>query len=136
VLEFAPRPTTPTHNEGRALRSDALTALITETFEANSRVDGARKRWAALNRAGHEVARCSVERLMRELGMPGATRGKGHVRTTIADESRARPGDLVKRRFTADGPNRLWCVDITYVKTRAEWAYTAFRAALDFVDTP
>jgi len=63
---------------------------------------------------------------MRELGMRGATRGKDHVRTTIADESRARPEDLVKRRFTVDRPNRLWCADITSVKTRAGWASTPF----------
>jgi len=110
----------------RALRDDALKVFITETFEANYRVYGARKLWVALGRAGHEVARCTVERLMRELGICGATRGKSHVRTTIADESCARLADLVKRRFTADGPNRLWCADITYVKTRAGWAYTAF----------
>ncbi len=63
---------------------------------------------------------------MRELGIKGAIRGKGSVVTTIADESLEKPKDLVKRRFIAERPNRLWCADITYVKTRAGWAYTAF----------
>jgi putative transposase len=72
------------------------------------------------------VARCTVERLMRDLHLSGARRGKAFKRTTIADEAQHRPADLVKRQFTADRPNRLWVADLTYVKTFTGWVYVAF----------
>jgi len=111
----------------RTLRDEKLKVLITETYEANYSVYGAKKLWAALNRAGNEVARCTVERLMRELGIKGAIRGKGIVITTIADESLERPKDLIKRHFVSWEPNELWCADITYVKTRAGWTCCTMR---------
>ena len=83
---------------------------------ANYGVYGARKVWLALNREGIEVARCTVERLMAELGLTGAVRGKVK-RTTIADPAAARPADLVQRQFAPPAPNRLWVADLTYVST-------------------
>lgn len=92
---------------------------------ANYGVYGARKVWLALNREGITVARCTVERLMAELGLAGATRGKTR-RTTIADPTAARPADLVQRQFGAPAPNRLWVADLTYVSTWSGFAYVAF----------
>ena len=91
------------------------------------RVDtaGARKVWLALNREGIAVARCTVERLMRSLGLRGVVRGKAR-RTTIADVHAARPADLVQRRFSTDRPNRLWVADFTYVPTWSGMVYVAF----------
>ena len=80
---------------------------------------------AALNREGITVARCTVERLMAELGLAGATRGKAR-KTTIADPAAARPADLVQRRFGPPAPNRLWVADLTYVSTWSGFAYVAF----------
>ena len=86
---------------------------------------GARKVWLVLNREGITVARCTVERLMTELGLTGAVRGKVK-RTTIADPAVARPADLVQRRFAPPVPNRLWVADLTYVSTWSGFAYVAF----------
>jgi putative transposase len=72
------------------------------------------------------VARCTVERLMRGLGIRGVVRGKTRVRTTVPDEASARPLDLVARQFRAPAPNRLWVADLTYVKTHSGWVYVAF----------
>jgi putative transposase len=88
-------------------------------------VYGAEKVWWVLNREGIAVGRCRVERLMRELGLVGAVRGK-KVRTTVPDPDAARAPDLVKRQFTAGAPNRLWVADFTYVSTWAGTVYTAF----------
>jgi putative transposase len=109
----------------RAVRDGELRAAIRRAWEANRRVYGADKVWAQLNREGTAVARCTVERLMRELGLRGVVRGKA-VRTTVADEASSRPADLVARRFRADAPNRLWVADLTYVRTFAGWVYVAF----------
>jgi putative transposase len=79
----------------------------------------------ALNREGIEVARCTVERLMAELGLTGAVRGKVKP-TTIADPPAARPADLVGRRFAPPAPNRLWVADLTYVSTWSGFAYVTF----------
>lgn len=87
---------------------------------------GADKVWAQLKREGTPVARCTVERLMRTLGLRGVVRGKTHVRTTIPDDAGARPPDLVARQFRAPAPNRLWVADLTYVKTHSGWVYVAF----------
>lgn len=81
--------------------------------------------WLVLNREGIAVARCTVERLMTELGLTGAVRGKVK-RTTIADPAAARPADLVQRRFAPPAPNRLWVADLTYVSTWSGFAYVAF----------
>ena len=98
---------------------------IERVHAANYGVYGARKVWLALNREGIEVARCTVERLMAELGLTGAIRGRVK-RTTIADPTAARPADLVQRRFGPPAPNRLWVADLTYVSTWSGFAYVAF----------
>jgi putative transposase len=92
----------------REVRDGDLKRCIERVHAANYGVYGARKVWLALNREGIEVARCPVERLMAELGLTGAVRGKVK-RTTIADPAAARPADLVQRRFGPPAPNRLWC---------------------------
>jgi len=91
----------------------------------NFGVYGARKIWAQLNREGVKVARCTIERLMRQLGICGAVRGRPR-RTTIADQTSARPADLVERNFCPPAPNRLWVADLTYVRTWSGFAYVAF----------
>ena len=91
----------------------------------NRCVYGARKVWKQLKREGIEVARCTVERLMRVLGIQGVVRGR-RVRTTIPDDVSERPLDLVERDFTVEGPNRLWVADLTYVATWLGFVYTAF----------
>ncbi len=91
----------------------------------NFAVYGARKVWHALRRDGVPVARCTVERLMRELGVRGAVRG-ATVRTTLPDGAAAWPADLVERDFRAAAPDRLWVTDLTYVRTFTGWVYVAF----------
>ena len=109
----------------RQVRDETLKAQITRVHAANYGVYGARKVWLALNREGIAVARCTVERLMAELGLTGAVRGKTK-RTTIADPTAPRPADLVQRRFAPPAPNRLWVADLTYVSTWSGFAYVAF----------
>lgn len=110
----------------RAVRDEVLRAEIIRVYEANLGVYGADKVWAQLNREGIRVARCTVERLMRQLALVGARRGRAPVRTTISDERLDRPADLVRRQFHAAAPNRLWVADLTYVRTLAGWVYVAF----------
>jgi putative transposase len=109
----------------RAARDEQLKAAITAVHEANYGVYGARKVWLALNRQGTAVARCTVERLMRQLGLAGARRGKRR-RTTVPDPAAARPADLVGRRFSPPAPDRLWVADFTYVPTWSGMVYVAF----------
>jgi putative transposase len=109
----------------RQLRDEALKTEIARVHAANYGVYGARKVWLVLNREGIAVARCTVERLMAELGLSGATRGKTR-KTTIADPDAVRPADLVQRRFGPPAPNRLWVADLTYVSTWSGFAYVAF----------
>lgn len=99
---------------------------ISRIHKENYAVYGLRKLWAALKREGIDIARCTTERLMAELGISGVRRGKTYVVTTIANELAERPKDLVNRRFISNGPNHLWVADITYVKTKIGWAYVAF----------
>jgi putative transposase len=110
----------------RRRRDDALKVDIRRVWDEHRRVYGADKVWAQLKREGTPVARCTVERLLRTLGLRGAIRGKTRVRTTVPDEAGARPLDLVARRFRAPAPNRLWVADLTYVKTHSGWVYVAF----------
>ena len=98
---------------------------IERVWHANLQVYGADKVWKQLNREGVRVARCSVERLMRWLGLQGARRGKT-VRTTVPDYSAPCPLDRVNRQFKADRPNQLWVSDFTYVSTWQGWLYVAF----------
>jgi putative transposase len=109
----------------RELRDAQLKDEIARVHAENYGVYGARKVWLALNREGTPVARCTVERLMRELGLAGARRGRRH-RTTIADAAAARPSDLVGRRFNPPAPNRTWVADFTYVPTWSGMVYVAF----------
>ncbi|MEU3084882.1 IS3 family transposase [Streptomyces albidoflavus] len=109
----------------RTVRDRELKTLIQDAYETNYRVYGARKIWRLLNRQGVAVARCTVERLMRELGITGAVRGK-KVITTIPDASAERAPDLVDRDFVAPAPNRCWVADFTHVATFAGVVYVAF----------
>ncbi len=110
----------------RQQRDAVLKVAIRRVWDAHRRVYGADKVWAQLNREGTRVARCTVERLMRELGLRGVVRGQRSVRTTHSDEASDRPADLVARQFRAPGPDRLWVADLTYVKTHSGWVYVAF----------
>jgi len=109
----------------RQVRDEALKVKIRHVHAAHFGVYGARKLWRQLLREGLPVARCTVERLMRELGLTGAVRGKPR-RTTMPDEASERPADLVERDFRAPAPNRLWVADLTYVRTWSGFAYVAF----------
>ena len=110
----------------RALRDEELVVEIQRVFDENLFVYGADKVWTQLNRENIRVARCTVERLMRQIGLSGARRGKAFVVTTTSDDWLARPSDLVDREFKAPAPNRLWVADLTYVKTHSGWVYVAF----------
>jgi putative transposase len=108
----------------RSQRDTALKAEIRRVWEASRGVSGARKVWRQLGRDGIQVARCTVERLMGELGLAGVVRGKPKP-TTIPDETGPRPADLVNRKFTATRPNQLWVTDLTYVRTWSGFVYAA-----------
>ena len=110
----------------RAVRDDYLRDEIARVHAENLSVYGADKVWAQLNREGIGVARCTVERLMREMGLTGARRGRAFKVTTRSDERQRRPDDLVDRQFKAPAPNRLWVADLTYVHTLEGWVYVAF----------
>ena len=110
----------------RRQRDAALKVSIQRVWDEHRQVYGADKVWAQLNREGIAVARCTVERLMRELGLRGVVRGKPRVRTTVGDDTIPRPLDRVARQFRAPAPNRLWVADLTYVKTHSGWVYVAF----------
>ncbi|MFE7424261.1 IS3 family transposase [Streptomyces sp. NPDC057545] len=109
----------------RTVRDTELKELVRQVHTDNYRAHGARKIWRELNRRGHTVARCTVERLMRELGITGAVRGK-KVITTIPDQQAERAPDRVDRDFVAAAPNRCWVADFTHVATWAGVVYVAF----------
>jgi putative transposase len=133
VLPIAPstyhmhvaRRTDPALVPERARRDDRLKVEIRRVFEENFRVYGVRKVWRQLGREGHAVARCTVARLMRTLGLRGVLRGKP-VRTTIGDKAVPCPLDHVHRQFKAARPNALWLSDFTYVATWTGFVYVAF----------
>ena len=114
-----------TRLSARARRDDALIPEVRRVFEENFRVYGVRKVWRQLKREGHDVARCTVARLMRSLDLQGLIRGKP-VRTTISDKATPCPLDHVNRQFKAAHPNTLWLSDFTYVATWAGFVYVAF----------
>ena len=121
----AARRADPAKAPARA-RSDAeLSMAIRRVWEENFQVYGVRKVWRQLRREGLDVARCTVARLMRRMGLKGATRGKA-VRTTISDRAAPCPLDRVNRRFQAPRPNALWVADFTYVATWQGFVYVAF----------
>ena len=110
----------------RALRDAELIIEIRRVYDENLFVYGAAKIWGQLNKEGIRVARCTVERLMRQIGLVGNRRGRAWTVTTDSDHAFPRPADLVDRDFAAPAPNRLWVADITYVKTHSGWVYVAF----------
>lgn len=123
-------PSTYYERKGRAPSSRTVSdekwsQEIARIHADNRGVYGVNKVWASLKREGHCVARCTVERLMKSLGLQGVIRGKG-VRTTVPDDLAERPQDLVARDFRAFAPHRLWVADITYVKTHSGWVYVSF----------
>ena len=109
----------------RALHDGVLQGEITRVWNENRQVYGAYKVWRQLRREGWQVARCTVERLMRDLVLRGNIKGKS-PRTTWPAAVSERPADLVDRKFTASAPNQLWVGDLTYVKTHSGWVYVAF----------
>jgi putative transposase len=116
----------PSQRSGRARRDEVLRAIIRRIWEENHRVYGPRKVWKQMGREGLREARCRVRRLMREMGLAGAVRGRAWVVTTQADAAADRPSDLVDRHFTATRPNQLWVADFTYVATWRGFVYVAF----------
>jgi len=121
----AARAADPAKLPARAQRDAGLKADIRRVFEENFQVYGVRKVWRQLQREGIQVARCTVARLMREMGLRGAIRGKP-VKTTIADKGLPCPLDRVNRQFRADRPDQLWLSDFTYVSTWSGFVYVAF----------
>ena len=107
-------------------RDDALREAIRRLWDAHYRVYGPRKVWRQLRREGHDVARCTVERLMAQMGLRGAMRGRAWITTTHAAPTVDHRPDLVDRAFTATGPNQLWVSDFTYVATWRGFVYVAF----------
>jgi transposase InsO family protein len=133
VLPIAPstyyeqkaRELDPERRPLRAMRDEALKPEIQRVFDENFRVYGAHKVWTQLNREGLRVARCTVERLMKALGLRGVVRGKA-FKTTIPDELADRRADRVNRTFTVSRPNALWVADLTYVATWRGVVFVAF----------
>jgi putative transposase len=133
VLPIAPsryhahvgRRVDPGKRSPRTKRDEALKAQIRRVFEENFRVYGVRKVWRQLGREGIAVARCTVVRLMRAMGLQGAVRGKP-ARTTVSDKAAPCPLDRVNRQFQALRPNALWVSDFTYVATWMGFVYVAF----------
>ncbi len=133
VLPIAPstyyeqkaRQADPDRLPARAKRDRVLCGEILRVWKENFGVYGAVKVWKQLGREGFAAARCTVGRLMRKLGLQGAIRGK-KFKTTVPDESSARPLDLVDRDFNATRPNQLWVSDFTYVATWRGFTYVAF----------
>jgi putative transposase len=121
----AARRADPSKAPPRVRRDAALRGEIRRVWEENFRVYGVRKVWRQLGREGISVARCTIARLMRQMGLQGIVRGKS-VRTTISDKAAPCPLDRVNREFQVPAPNRLWVSDFTYVATWAGFAYVAF----------
>ena len=115
----------PDRRSVRSRRDEDLCQAIRRVFVENLQVYGARKVWRQLRREGVNVARCTVERLMRRLGLQGVIRGKP-IRTTVSDKATPCPLDRVNRQFHAARPNALWVSDFTYVSTWAGFVYVAF----------
>ncbi len=109
----------------RSQRDQELRGEIGRVWKENHEVYGVRKVWRQLNREGFTVARCTVARLMDEMGLEGVVRG-ARLRTTFPADAADRPRDLVERNFTAERPNQLWVSDLTYVATWRGFVYVAF----------
>jgi transposase InsO family protein len=115
----------PTKASARARRDGELCPEIRRVFDENFAVYGVRKVWRQLGRENVTVARCTVARLMRQMGLQGVVRGKA-ARTTISDRATPCPADRVNRQFQAPRPNALWLSDFTYVATWQGFVYVAF----------
>jgi len=134
VLPIAPsryyeakaRERTPERRPVRTRRDEVLAVQVQRVWREHRTVYGVRKVWKQLGREGYAVARCTVARLMRRLGLAGVVRGRCFKVTTTPDLAAARPPDLVSRQFTADRPNQLWVADLTYVATWRGFVYVAF----------
>ena len=124
--EHRARAQDPALRPARAKRDEELRPQVQRVWNENHAVYGAEKVWRQLGREHVVVARCTVERLMRGMGLHGAVRGRAFKVTTVVDETALRPPDLVHREFKATRPNQLWVSDITYVATWAGFAYVAF----------
>ncbi len=120
----AARAADPEKRPDRAKRDAALRPEIQRVWDENFQVYGVRKVWRQLNREGTAVARCTVARLMAEMGLAGAVRGKA-MKTTVPDPAAPCPEDRVNRAFHTPAPNRLWLSDFTYVATWAGFVYVA-----------
>ena len=121
----AARQTEPQRRSNRAKLDEVLSPEVERIWNENFQVYGVRKVWRQMRREQFDVARCTVQRLMRRLGLRGVIRGKT-VRTTISDPKALCPLDRVQRQFTADRPNKLWVSDFTYVSTWQGFVYVAF----------
>ena len=119
------READPSRLSARSVRDVEFREEIERVWKEHFGVYGARKVWRQLGREGVEVARCTVERLMREMGLQGVVRGRP-FKTTVTDHAAFRPPDLVQRDFSADRPNQLWVADLTYVATWAGFVTVAF----------
>lgn len=115
----------PTRRSARAQRDETLRPEIQRVYDEHFQVYGPRKVWKQLRREGVRVARCTVGRVMRTMGLAGVVRGRAWVTTTHASEG-SRPADLVDRQFVATRPNQLWVSDFTYVATWSGFVYVAF----------
>ena len=124
--EHRSRRRDPAKRPARAKRDEELMPEIQRVYDENLEVYGAEKIWRQLGREGTPVARCTVERLMRAIGLRGAVRGRAFKVTTTSDKGVPRPPDLVERQVQADAPNQLWVADLTYVATWAGFVYVAF----------
>ena len=123
--EMKTREANPERVPPRLQRDKKLSLEIRRVYDENFEAYGARKVWRQLGREDIEAARCTVERLMRSLGLQGVVRGR-KCRTTIPDGGAVRPLDHVKRQFRASRPNELWVADFTYVATWSGFVYVAF----------
>jgi len=123
--EYKAREADPDRLPCRAKRDVDLCRDIQRVWKENYRVYGARKIWRQLNRETIHVARCTVERLMKQLNLQGVVRGR-RCKTTISNVASDYPADLVNRKFTATRPNQLWVADFTYVATWSGFVYVAF----------
>jgi transposase InsO family protein len=121
----AARRRDPAKASARARRDATLREKIQRVFDANFQVYGVRKVWKQLDREGEKVARCTVARLMRSMGLQGVVRGRP-VKTTVSDRKSPCPLDKVNRQFQAPRPNALWVSDFTYVSTWQGFVYVAF----------
>jgi transposase InsO family protein len=124
--ELKARERCPERRPARTLRDDGLRDHVRRVWRENREVYGPRKVWKQLKRENHVVARCTVERLMRQLGLQGVVRGRRFKTTTIPDTVALRPPDLVTRQFKATRPNQLWVADLTYIATWRGFVYVAF----------